>query len=735
MPYSRRRKQLLDLQETKRLRRLQQEIDEIQSIDSDVSSEEIDDDPDDCVVSADCVVDATYNQPQFDFHSCTSSSVSSVLCYSPDAVPGCRAPVYTGNSYRSWKRENKERRELAQSAVGSQDIRSLFPVVATSNSIDSLHSIFDDSDELEETAEEMILPPDAALILLQHMEELQRPCQEEKYSANNAAEKPCSNRTAIRSNANFEVMRAVAVRGYLMKMQTERQPFLKIQTSEFVAETVFGCQGQSTVYRGKMIRFWAKFFSENGCFPERTHGVHMKIHPRILDEDIRDGCLTYLRSLTRKERLKLSGETFAQWVNHNVPGVHVSCGTARRWMEYLGFHFEGKSGVVYADGHERPDVVEYRQTQFLPNMMNWMKRMRMWRRDIELPPENSEEKEIVLVVHDESSFAANDAKTKVWRENGRFRMAQKGDGHVIMVSQFLCPCHGPLQIETWVGDEVVKESAVSIIKPGKDGYWTNADLIKQIQTKAIPIFNELHPGKLGLWLFDNSNNHRAMAADALRVSHLNLSDGSKKISKEKSAAILKDGWYMDADGNRIIQSMINEDGEQKGIRTILMERGLWRPGMKLDEARKLLTEQPDFKEQKEDCWLWETIHPTGHMMTFIPKFHPEFNFIERYWGQCKMYTRAHCDYSFKELEFVVPIALDSVSLRTIRRLYRHSLMYMKAYSDGTLQPHQVEWAMRKYSSHRRLRARDPNLEEKRDNEFLTPTFMIGVPEREIIDVE
>jgi len=61
-------------------------------------------------------------------------------------------------------------------------------------------------------------------------------------------------------------------------------------------------------------------------------------------------------------------------------------------------------------------------------------------------------------------------------------------------------------------------------------------------------------------------------------------------------------------------------------------------------------------------------------------------------------------------------------------------MYMKAYSDGTLQPHQVEWAMKKYSSHRRLRERDPILDAERDSEFLTPNFMIGMPVHEVVDV-
>ena len=53
---------------------------------------------------------------------------------------------------------------------------------------------------------------------------------------------------------------------------------------------------------------------------------------------------------------------------------------------------------------------------------------------------------------------------------------------------------------------------------------------------------------------------------------------------------------------------------------------------------------------------------------------------------------------------------------------------MKAYEDGTLQPHQVEWAIKKYSSHRRIREKQDNFDS--DQEFLTPTFKIGMPKHD-----
>jgi hypothetical protein len=117
----------------------------------------------------------------------------------------------------------------------------------------------------------------------------------------------------------------------------------------------------------------------------------------------------------------------------------------------------------------------------------------------------------------------------------------KGERRSIMVSKFICECHGPmkLSIQEQLQNPNVPSETVVIIKPGKnaDGYWTNQDLVKQIQERAIPIFRILHANSDLLMMFDNSQNHRALPPNALNAKVLNLNDDGKNIKAQRT-------WFM-----------------------------------------------------------------------------------------------------------------------------------------------------------------------------------------------
>ena len=73
-----------------------------------------------------------------------------------------------------------------------------------------------------------------------------------------------------------------------------------------------------------------------------------------------------------------------------------------------------------------------------------------------------------------------------------------------MISDFLCPCHGPMKVTDQQAREngLTSPSAREIIKAGKnrDGWWKSEDMVRQLKEKAIPIFNILHPGCIGFFL-------------------------------------------------------------------------------------------------------------------------------------------------------------------------------------------------------------------------------------------
>lgn len=105
---------------------------------------------------------------------------------------------------------------------------------------------------------------------------------------------------------------------------------------------------------------------------------------------------------------------------------------------------------VYYDGHEREDVVQYRK-EWTKRMLAYSEKMRRYEGDnmeqeILLSLRDGEQ-ELVLVTHDESTFYANDGVARAWLSEGETMLQKKSMGGSIMVSEFMCPCHGRLKID------------------------------------------------------------------------------------------------------------------------------------------------------------------------------------------------------------------------------------------------------------------------------------------------
>ena len=182
--------------------------------------------------------------------------------------------------------------------------------------------------------------------------------------------------------------------------------------------------------------------------------------------------------------------------------------------------------------------------------------------------------------------------------------------------------------------------------------------------------------------FDNIKIHQIHVPDALQVGNMNLTpDG-------KNTLPMRDGYYIHPDNSHTLrqQFMMLPDGPLQGLKIVLQEGGLWpagqrfltqcsipdaNPGERTPNpacrhatnanccARALFSSQPDFQAQK--CQLQETLEAGRPQVIFYPVFHCELNFIDYFWGQARLYTRGHCEYSFPSLVRTVPVALAQFS--------------------------------------------------------------------------
>jgi hypothetical protein len=172
-----------------------------------------------------------------------------------------------------------------------------------------------------------------------------------------------------------------------------------------------------------------------------------------------------------------------------------------------------------------------------------------------------------------------------------------------------------------------------------DLYWDKAQLLKQVKNDAIPTFEEANPGKIGLFVFNQSSAHGALCNDALNVFQMNKSNGSMhKVCHD--TVIPETNPDPRFHGKPQSMTVIDENGKRmpKGLQQVLQERGF-------DVARKrakcapvcpfentdccmarILSHQDDFANQVSE--LEEVIVAAGHMCIFLPKFHCKLNPIE-----------------------------------------------------------------------------------------------------------
>ena len=229
-------------------------------------------------------------------------------------------------------------------------------------------------------------------------------------------------------------------------------------------------------------------------------------------------------------------------------GNRIRARTARRWLKNLDILHGRYTKGVYIDGHEREDVVRYRNEVFLPQWRQHQRRFVVFEEDGSWKPPSGlleGEKPLVFITHDESTFNANDGKRQGWMIQGRQLLKPKGKGKRIMVSGFLTPGgrlrvpdHIPdselLQDPQWVKvDGKPVRDAMWLLEHGKDNYWTGDKMVEHAIRIALPIFRYAFPNCQALFAFDNPSNHCSFSEDALVAKRLNLNPvGQQPIMRD-----------------------------------------------------------------------------------------------------------------------------------------------------------------------------------------------------------
>ena len=230
-----------------------------------------------------------------------------------------------------------------------------------------------------------------------------------------------------KSNAFINRLVAKAIHSYLILLNAG---MCKMVASRQVAGHLFEQQkamlAKKDTYRAQCVRQWSREFLLNGKLPKFKQGQHIKTATIITNEAVKVQFTTYLRGLEDFDR---TPERFMNELNNellktipNAPNK-VCVETARNWMHYLGFHPSKLTKGYYTDDHNNADVIQYRD-EFLKIMANYEKLMAVFYIDdnginsVRYPDLENNQKRIVLITHDESTFYSNECKQIVWMENG-----------------------------------------------------------------------------------------------------------------------------------------------------------------------------------------------------------------------------------------------------------------------------------------------------------------------------
>ncbi|KAF8596675.1 hypothetical protein BDV93DRAFT_454442 [Ceratobasidium sp. AG-I] len=480
-------------------------------------------------------------------------------------------------------------------------------------------------------------------------------------------------------------------------------------------------------HHARSLRSWARVLIDDHA-ANFANPYGNSIHSALDDEDFQEGLFLYLQRCGRDVKADdvvqytARPDVLAQ-LERSKP---ISLSTAQHWMSILGFRFGHPVKGLYRDGHEREDVIAYRQQVYLPALAKFQERSRVYGYDgLEIVSVKSTPtvplRPLIIWTHDESTYIQNDQAQLIWNSPTPVNYPEpKGNGQTVMVSDFVSAERGFLTSPDG------KTVARVLFEAGKnrEGYFTNANILAQTSA-AMDILTKYYPDEDHVFIFDNATTHTKRSTNALSVASMtknppknhnflvDITGADGKVTQ----GLLTGARLPDGSPQNLYWPPGHAQGRPtewwfKGTAQILFERGFKNafsllavcPDNRHDLTvtncccRRALYNQPDFKQQKSA--LEELVETRGFSFLLLPKYHCELYPIEQCWGASKKAFRGYgIAKSLSEMRVNVIKSLDNIDIVQIRRFFNRANRFADGYRKE-LNGAQSGWAMKKYHSHR-----------------------------------
>ncbi len=389
----------------------------------------------------------------------------------------------------------------------------------------------------------------------------------------------------------------------------------------------------------------------------------------------------------------LTVKKIIEWVEVELAKT-VSETTIRRVLNMLDFRWSDSSvpdarSSYNKIGHDRPDVVQYRQETFLDRSINVLSCQRS-----------------ILICQDESMFSCNmhspyfyvkfDENGKKWASSLQKRQAQKktsrGKTYSVMVAGYM----------TRYG--FLKETLKTIKRGGIYGHksYSSSEFLRDF-VDAIKICRQKFPDKKLVFLFDNAPSHKiklpGISAESVPTWNSNGQSlpsfpYSSKEEYLKSRNLWKPDFELDSEPPKptILISEICSHIKPSKYRTLAhwrtdlqMQWKIWKSWERQRKEKEKLINAiflnsvtwKNFATQVEEI-------ARKHQVTilFTPFYHAELNPIELIWGRLKQQMRYHQLSSIKSIsdklpEFIDRINHDGFCKKAFKRVIARIVNYKK----------------------------------------------------------